>query len=186
MGLSNAQRLHFHKEHLTKDPLVVVSKLEISDASYHKAWEILDQYYGDQVLIKNQLLEEISNMRVHPDASALELRRFITKVEDMYRGLVEVDDNLAKEQGTLLPLMEKLFPYQLKKDMISKGGRPTTVKDFLEKAAEIIQLEVQLRGDQKAPKSHQGQPRERQNGGGKDGHGGGGSVAFEEREEADV
>ncbi len=147
MGLTDAQRFHYLLDHLEKEPLTAVKSLPIADASYARAWAILDGHFGDERTIKNQLLEDLSRTSFRQDGQPLELRKFHDEVDNKYRRLLEVDGDLAHQHGTLLPLMEKIYPYQLRKDMLTRlGRRANTVREFLDAAAEIIQEEVQLRG----------------------------------------
>ena len=151
MALTDGQRFHYLLDHLGKEPLLAVKSLPIADASYQRAWDILDGHYGDEHTIKNFLLDELGRNRFKSDGQPLELRKFHDTVDNQYRRLLEVDPDLGHQHGTLLPLMEKIYPYQLRKDMQQRlGRRAATVREFLNQAAEIIQAEVQLRGVQKA------------------------------------
>ena len=183
MGLTDAQRYHFLKDHLTKEPLLAISKLSIADASYHEAWKILDRHYGDKTLIKTQLLEELNSMSFKSDSNPKELRKFIDSVDLKFRRLKEVDPDMGTQNAVLLPLMEKIFPYQLRKDMQPKlsGPDPVTVDAFLKAAGDQVREEIHLRGDHKG--SRDGGWREKkpnsstkQHGGGR-GNGGGHSMA---------
>jgi hypothetical protein len=154
MTLSDSQRFHYLREHLTRDAANVVARLEIEDASYGLAWGLLDDYYGDATLTKNKLMGELLNLSPCNTKDPEELRKFHSALSIKYHRLLVAEPQLTDQHHVLLPVLEKVFPYQVKRDIfaMNNNANPTTVPMFLDLVDRVIKADLIWRGGLKDKK----------------------------------
>jgi len=156
------------------------------DADYIRAWDILTRRFGNKAELVREILASITRMELPFKSSPDVQRQYCDDVTAKYNRLVEVDPDSRNHNSTILPSIMNCFSSPIKSDLIKELGENPTVERFLERAQELISIEVRVRGksqfssQSKQPPKGNGSGNRRQGpGNGRGGFGGipGGTVA---------
>jgi hypothetical protein len=180
MVLSDSQRFHYLRDHLGRDAYNIISKLEIEDQSYDLAWKMLDDVYGDKILIRNKLMSELLNLAPYAGNTPMDLRKYHSLLSVKYHRLLVSDPRLATQHEVLLPVLQKCLPYQLKRDIHYQQEKdPDSVPELLEGIDKVIKADTFWKGGLKNAKeasSGAGGSKGASSSGGRSGKGGGGAT----------
>jgi len=116
------------------------------DADYQRAWDILTRRFGDRAELVREILASMSRMELPFKSNPEVQRQYCDEITSKYNRLIEVDPHSRDSDSTILPLIMNCFSAPIKSDLIKELGKFPTVTRFLERAQELIGIEVHVRG----------------------------------------
>ncbi|KAH7691451.1 Zinc knuckle family protein, partial [Aphelenchoides avenae] len=101
-NLEDADKLAYLINYLRGEPATLVSRMPLTDLSYHKATALLQQRYGRPDLIEIRLLDELQHLKPC-SMNAIDLRRFTDEVMQLCSQLkqIKVDPNQSTIRHTV-------------------------------------------------------------------------------------
>ncbi|XP_029713974.1 uncharacterized protein LOC115258098 [Aedes albopictus] len=101
MQLSNVQKLLYLKSTLKEEAASVLEALDITDANYQVAWDLLVEMFENRRVIKQKHLKALFTIKQVPEDSPRELRRLLTEFQRNVNALKQFGEP-TEEWSTLL------------------------------------------------------------------------------------
>lgn len=141
-GLSNAQRLQYLRGQLDGEAKRLIDGLQLTDANYKHAMELLQERFGKTYIIKEAYMKALWNLGEPTDIIGLKL--FYDKLETYIRGLKA----LGKEEHTygdlLVPLILDRIPRKLRHTITrDHGAKEWQLKELREALKKEIDTSIQ-------------------------------------------
>nr|XP_029709439.1 uncharacterized protein LOC115255453 [Aedes albopictus] len=101
MQLSNVQKLLYLKSTLKEEAASILNAIDITDANYQVAWDLLVEMFENRRVIKQKHLKALVNINQVPKDSPKELRRLLTEFQRNVNALKQLGES-TEEWSTLL------------------------------------------------------------------------------------
>ncbi len=144
-SLAPSHKLQHLKNALEGEALNAIQGLGIEDADYDKAWEILDNRYGDVETLRAKLFQELMEDKGPGDFKPLSQRKAHDRIRSKYEKLLQIDPDLEKQDSAIRSMIVKHYSFSLRKELAAKLGEKPPMKTFLEEAEKIIQRDIRLK-----------------------------------------
>ena len=166
LKIEDCQRFQYLMQHVENDAYKAICGLPPDDASYKRAFEILDSRYGDVDLVINKLTSELLSLRPIPKSREHDMKLLRTQHDQIYTIFTRMQDaspDQANETHFWMRFLDGLYSYDVKKHAYEKEGKPPRngVQRWLDVCGEKINEETRLR-DQRLkfhPEDKKSEPR---------------------------
>lgn len=133
LQLSKVQKFVYLKTSLEKEPLTLINNLQLTEANYDIALNLLKKRYDNNLIIINSHLKGLFDMSQMTKGDSFQMRAFLTNVKQHLDSLKALNTDVQHWDLILVYLFSKKLDfqtqraYELEKDLSSLP----TVKDFL-------------------------------------------------------
>ncbi|KYN29321.1 hypothetical protein ALC57_01238, partial [Trachymyrmex cornetzi] len=136
-ALSPVQKLHYLRSALSSKALKIISTLEITNASYEVAWNLLKQRFEKKKLIVQCLVQRLLELVPINKESHIELRKMVDNISQYMQMIAKMEQPI-QSWGTLLIciILPKIYKatrreWQLKRSSIDELSTLQEFLDFL-------------------------------------------------------
>ena len=148
------QRLQYLKSHVKGQAASMISYIGDTEADYEKAWDLLNQRYGDKEEQRKAVIEEIT-ARPTPATDMESQRAYHDYITGTYERLVSIDPAVEQaKDGTLQQIIEGKYANRLRKEVWQKLGKEHDLRDFFREIGNLISLEITCRMAGSSPAKH--------------------------------
>ena len=110
--LSNIEKMHYLKSHLSNNALKLIQHLNISDANYTAAWDILNARFNNKRLLVGNYLDLLLNQPICTHESASLLKQLHDTTQEMMHCL----NNIGIETTNWDPVKVHILVKKLDKE----------------------------------------------------------------------
>ncbi|XP_058987780.1 uncharacterized protein LOC131806914 isoform X1 [Musca domestica] len=146
--LSKVQKLYYLKTNLKGEAFRLVQHLQVTEANYEAAWELLEKRYGNRRILFTKLVDRILDHQNINSLSAISIRNLLDNVNESIQALKAMD--IPLEQAD--PILARIIIRKLDKDGLilyeqnvkkSKDiQKLEDVMDFLEQQFQALEASV--------------------------------------------
>lgn len=86
-SISDVQKLHYLKSTITGEAELLLKHIQVTQCNYGKAWETLQERYGNKRLIVNSVLKRLFNQKKMTVQSATQLKHFLDTTTECLNNL---------------------------------------------------------------------------------------------------
>ncbi|KAJ2941115.1 hypothetical protein O0L34_g10350 [Tuta absoluta] len=110
-ALNKVQKLHYLKSSLRGEAELLLKNIQVTDANYDQAWDILQARYGNKKLIVNSLLKKLFTQKKMTAQSAVSLKSLLDTTTECLKSLENLDISIDSWDPFIIFLVvQKLDP----------------------------------------------------------------------------
>lgn len=133
MDLTNVQKLQYLKANLSHDTSLVLTNLQVTDANYTTAWDLLCKRYDNSRAIVNAHLQAFLEIPSVASQSAVrDLKNLGDKTHDIYTALLNLKRPVNKSEELMIFITVSKLDKVTRRDWEISLGDSNTVPNFAE------------------------------------------------------
>lgn len=141
-GLANVQKFYYLQRCLKGEAEQVIKALEVTDANYDIAWDLLRQRFENKRLIVDKHLQAIISLPTLKQESHVALRNFIDTIQKSLRSLQSLGQAVDTWDTILIFICSQKIDFESKKEWENKltNNCFPTIKEFLDFLTKRVQV----------------------------------------------
>lgn len=130
--LTNVQKLHYLKANLISDASLVLSNVQVTDANYRTAWELLRKRYDNPRAIVNAHLQALVDIPSVSSQSVNEMKNLHDKTNEIYTALLNLKRPVNQWEDLMIFLTVSKLDKTTRRDWEISLGDSVELASFAE------------------------------------------------------
>ena len=129
-NLSNVQKMHYLKSYLNGEALKLIDHLQISDANYNTAWELLlNRYQNIRLLVSSQISRLMTQPRIQTESSAA-IKSLLDNTKEVLQSLSNLNIDITSWDPMIIYIITQRMDSETHRLWEQSLADPKTLSTF--------------------------------------------------------